>query len=47
LVNAWIRALTEDDVKKTREALLKALEPIERIYLIDYYQPKEKQFLRC
>ena len=46
LVNAWIKALTEDDVKKTRETLLIALEPIERKYLIDYYQPKEKQFLR-
>ena len=47
LVNAWIRALTEDNVKKTQEVLLKALEPAERKYLIDYYQPKEKQFLRC
>ena len=47
LVNAWIRASTEDNVQKTREALLKALEPAERKYLIDYYQPKEKQFLRC
>ena len=37
LVNAWIRAPAEDDVKKTQEALLIALEPIERKYLIDYY----------
>jgi hypothetical protein len=42
LINAWIKASTEDDVKKTQEALLKALEPAERKYLIDYYQLKEK-----
>jgi len=46
LVHAWIKALIEDDVGKAREALLKALEPVERKYLIDYYQLKEKQFLR-
>ena len=46
-VNAWIRASTEDDVEKTQGALLKALKPAERKYLINYYQPKEKRFLRC
>jgi hypothetical protein len=30
LVNAWIKAMTEGDVNKAQEALLKALEPQER-----------------
>jgi N-acyl-D-amino-acid deacylase len=38
--------ISEDNIKKAREALLKVLEPAECKYLIDYYQPKEKQFLR-
>jgi hypothetical protein len=47
LVNAWIKAPSVNDVFKAREALLKELQPPEQQYLIDYYQPKEEQFLRC
>jgi hypothetical protein len=46
LVNAWIKAPTEDNANEARDALLKALEPREREYLVEYYQPMEKQFLR-
>ena len=45
LVNTWIKAMIEDNANKAREVLLKALESQEHEYLIDFYQPKEKQFL--
>ena len=47
LVNVWIKAPTVDDAFKAREALLKELQPPEQVYLVDFYQPKEEQFLRC
>jgi hypothetical protein len=47
LVNAWIKAPTVNNAFEAREALLKELQLSEQTYLINFYQPKEEQFLRC
>ena len=46
-VHAWIKAPTEEDTIKAREAPLKELQTTEQAYLAKHYRPKEKKFLRC
>ena len=47
LVNAWIKVPTVNNAFKAREAILKELQPLEQVYLVNFYQPKEEQFLQC
>jgi hypothetical protein len=39
--------LTKENADKAQDTLLEALESREHEYLLDNYQPKEKQFLYC
>jgi hypothetical protein len=47
LLWAWVKAPDIESLDKQRQELLEALHPAERVYILEYYQPKEPQFCRA
>jgi hypothetical protein len=44
---AYIDSDTEEDLEANRTALLSALQPTEKAYILDTWQPKERRVIRC
>ena len=44
---AYIDSDTEEELATNRTALLSALKPPEKAYILDTWQPKERRVIRC
>jgi hypothetical protein len=44
---AYIDSDTEEEFATNRTALLSALQPAEKAYILDAWQPKERRVIRC